>query len=115
MSDGRGSVHRRRVLQGALVAGSLFLPWPWALVRAQSEGAGRLLRAPKVALVVGNSAYRNVNALRNAGNDARAIAGALRACGFEVTLLEDAPRREMIDAIGAYTRALATRNAVGAF
>ena len=115
MSDGRGSVHRRRVLQGALVAGSLFLPLPWALVRAQSEGAGRLLRAPKVALVVGNSAYRNVNALRNAGNDARAIAGALRACGFEVTLLEDAPRREMIDAIGAYTRALATRNAVGAF
>jgi uncharacterized caspase-like protein len=115
MSGSLDSIRRRRLLQGGLAAGSLFLPLPWALVRAQSEGATRLVRAPKLALVVGNAAYRHVPPLRNSGNDARAIAAALQACGFEVTLLLDAPRPEMIEAIAAYGRALATRKAVGAF
>jgi uncharacterized caspase-like protein len=112
---GPDSAVRRRLLQGGLAAGSLFLPTPWMWVWAQSEGAAKLLRAPKMALVVGNAAYRNVNVLRNSGNDARALADALRACGFDVTLVQDAPRREMLDAIGAYTRALAARKAVGVF
>ena len=73
------SFPRRRFLQGGLAAATLFLPSPWAWVWAQSEGAVKLLRAPKLALVVGNAAYRSVPALRNPGNDARAIAaGAAR-------------------------------------
>lgn len=106
---------RRRVLQGGLAACSLFLPAPWAWVRAQSAGAVKLLRAPKVALVVGNAAYRSVPALRNPGNDSAAIAQALRASGFEVTLAQDATRREMLDAFEAYAKTLAARQSVGLF
>src|SRR6266403_6197001 len=45
---------RRRLLQGGVAAGALFLPAPYAWVWAQSEGALKLLRAPKLALVIGN-------------------------------------------------------------
>ncbi|MBL0143523.1 MAG: caspase family protein [Betaproteobacteria bacterium] len=106
---------RRRVLQGCLAAGSLLLPAPWAWVWAQSGGAARLVRAPKIALVVGNSAYRSVPALKNPGNDARAIADVLRDSGFEVTLAQDATRGEMLAAIEAYAKALAARKCVGLF
>jgi uncharacterized caspase-like protein len=37
-----------------------------------------------VALVIGNGAYRHASALRNPGNDARAVSAALRRLGFEV-------------------------------
>ncbi len=106
---------RRRFLQGGLAAGSLFLPVPWAWVWAQSEGATKLLRAPKLALVMGNSAYRGVPALRNPGNDSRAVAEALRGAGFDVTLVQDASRERMEDAIAAHSRTLAARKAVGLF
>jgi tetratricopeptide (TPR) repeat protein len=44
----------------------------------------------RVALVVGNSTYRHVPALANPVNDAKALAGALRAAGFrEVRELYD--------------------------
>jgi hypothetical protein len=39
----------------------------------------------RVALVIGNSKYVNVNVLANAANDARVMAGALRDIGFAVT------------------------------
>jgi hypothetical protein len=39
----------------------------------------------RVALVVGNSAYRNVPQLANPGNDARLLAQTLAALGFELT------------------------------
>ncbi len=106
---------RRRILQGGLAAGSLLLPSPWAWVWAQSEGAARLLRAPKLALVVGNASYRTVPALRNPGNDSRAIAKALGETGFEVALVQDATREAMQQAIDAYARALAARKGVGLF
>ncbi|MDH5264213.1 MAG: caspase family protein [Betaproteobacteria bacterium] len=106
---------RRRFLQGSLAAGSLFLPAPWAWVWAQSEGAVKLLRAPKLALVVGNAAYRAVPALKNPGNDARAIAKALGESGFEVTLVQDATHGAMLEAIDAYAKALAARKGVGLF
>lgn len=104
---------RRRILRGGLAAGSLFLPVPWAWVWAQSEGAAKLLRAPKLALVMGNSAYRGVPALKNPGNDSRAVAEALRAAHFDVALVQDATRERMEEAIGAHARALAARKAVG--
>jgi len=109
------SFPRRRFLQGGLAAASLFLPSPWAGAWAQSEGAVKLLRAPKLALVVGNAAYRAVPALRNPGNDSRAIAKALGESGFEVTLVQDATRAAMLEAIDAYARALAARKGVGLF
>ena len=65
---------RRFVLKGGLAAASLFLPTPYARVWAQSEGTVKLLQAPKVALVIGNGAYKNVPTLKNPANDAKAIA-----------------------------------------
>lgn len=48
-------------------------------------GAGHGLRAEtRLALVIGNSAYRHVDALANPANDARAIAAALRSVGFDL-------------------------------
>jgi uncharacterized caspase-like protein len=38
----------------------------------------------RVALVIGNSAYKNVSALTNPANDAAAVAGELGRLGFEV-------------------------------
>lgn len=46
--------------------------------------AGRATAAERVALVVGNGAYRTVPALANAANDGRAVAATLREIGFEV-------------------------------
>jgi uncharacterized caspase-like protein len=43
----------------------------------------------RVALVVGNGAYRNAMALANPGNDADGVARALTTLGFRVTLLKD--------------------------
>src|SRR5271165_5794236 len=38
----------------------------------------------RVALIIGNSAYRNASALPNTINDANAIAALFRSVGFEV-------------------------------
>jgi len=104
---------RRGVLKAGLAAGSLFLPAPFALVWAQSDGAMRLMRLPKVALVVGNGAFRHVPKLRNAVNDARAISAALRESGFEVTTVTDATREETLAAVQQHLRALEARKCVG--
>jgi carboxyl-terminal processing protease len=45
--------------------------------------------AQRVALVIGNSAYRNATELTNPGNDANDIAAVLKKYGFEVVLGRD--------------------------
>ena len=106
---------RRHLLKGGLAGASLFLPLPLARVWAQSEGAMKLLRAPKLALVLGNSNYKSVPALRNPVNDANAIAKVLKGFGFDVTMKLDASRVEMESAIDAYTLGLARGKGVGLF
>jgi uncharacterized caspase-like protein len=51
----------------------------------------------RVALVIGNGAYRNAPALTNPANDARAIAAMLRRTGFEVLEGTDLDRIAMED------------------
>jgi tetratricopeptide (TPR) repeat protein len=54
----------------------------------------------RIALVIGNSAYRNVPPLPNPVRDATAIADALRRTGFQtVTLQTDLPREKLVDAL----------------
>ena len=107
---------RRRLLQAGLSASSLFLPLPHAWVWSQqSDGALKLLRAPKVALVIGNGKYKDAPELKNAPNDAKAIAAALNASGFEVTLKLDTGRAELIDAIRAYVHLMEQKKHVGLF
>src|ERR687892_735058 len=52
----------------------------------------------RTALVIGNAAYE-VGPLRNPVHDASDIATTLRQLGFEVTLLRDADRRTIVEAI----------------
>ncbi len=58
-------------------------------------------RSARVALVIGNAAYETAP-LSNPVNDARDMAAALRAHGFEVTLGTDWTKRQMEDAIRAF-------------
>lgn len=53
----------------------------------------------RYALVVGNSAYSSVPALKNAGNDANDVADMLRGLNIEVISLIDATREEMEAAV----------------
>ncbi len=55
----------------------------------------------RTALVIGNGAYRT-SPLRNPVEDAKAMAEALQKCGFQVTLLEDATRMRMVEALRAF-------------
>jgi uncharacterized caspase-like protein len=56
-----------------------------------------------VALVIGNSGYRDETApLPQAGDDARAMAAELRARGFEVTLAENLTKQGMFDAFSSF-------------
>jgi len=51
--------------------------------------------AKRVALVIGNDAYTEVERLQKAVNDARAMAETLGDVGFDVTQAENLSRREM--------------------
>jgi hypothetical protein len=108
-------VNRREAIKAGLGATALFAPAPFAWVWAQSDGALKLLRAPKVALVVGNGKYKDAPELKNAPNDAKAIGETLKASGFAVTLLLESNRDALIGAIRDYVHAMEQRKAVGLF
>jgi Caspase domain len=55
--------------------------------------------ARRLALVIGNDSYQNVQQLKNARADAKAIAAELKAVGFEVTLKQDLNQRMMKSAL----------------
>ena len=57
----------------------------------------------RIALIVGNGAYKNVQALENPPRDAKLIAGALRDIGFQtVTLANDLTRDKFFEALHAF-------------
>ena len=114
MADCLSDVNRRHFLKAGLGATALFLPVPYARVWAQSEGTLKLMRAPKFALVIGNSNYKR-SPLKNPANDARAIGGALKNTGFDVTLKLDVVQAELADAVQTFTQLLAQRKGVGLF
>jgi len=68
---------------------------------------------PRVALVIGNSAYK-IDPLKNPVNDADDMAKTLQAMGFRVTLRKDATHRQMIEAISEFGRDL-KKGGVGLF
>src|SRR3954451_8651702 len=66
-----------------------------AFACAQSAAA-----EPRVALVIGNSAYKgDLPALPNPANDARLMVRALKSVGFDVVEAEDADQLSMKKAI----------------
>lgn len=69
---------------------------PSATVAASSPGR-------RIALVIGNSAYRSVTPLSNPRRDAEALSETLRSIGFEIVRLEnDLSRENLVDALRAF-------------
>ncbi len=58
----------------------------------------------RVALVIGNSRYKNTPALANPGNDATDVGHALRSIGFQVTVELDSEKRQMDQAVAQFAR-----------
>jgi tetratricopeptide (TPR) repeat protein len=85
-----------------------------AMARARARGrlAALTLQGPaatttarRVALIIGNGAYRNVHQLDNPPRDARLIADTLRGIGFQtVTLANDLTRDKFFEALHAFAR-----------
>lgn len=73
-----GRTRARALLHWALVLGAL----AWSFLASDAALAGR-----RVALVIGNSAYRNAGPLPNTLSDARAIADLLKNAGFNLVEL----------------------------
>lgn len=65
----------------------------------------------RVALVIGNSAYKGAPALRNPVNDAKAMSNALNRLGFEVIEVTDATQKEMNRAITLFGEKLNSESA----
>lgn len=70
----------------------------WMIAAVPSAAANR------VALVIGNGAYKQVPALPNPPNDAHDVAQALKALGFSVTLIVDGDRATSEKAIEDFGR-----------
>jgi len=69
---------------------------------------------PKVALVIGNSAYPS-SPLKNPANDAKAIAAKLKKLGFIVFSYTDMTQADMKRKIRDFGNKLAEKNSVGLF
>jgi hypothetical protein len=72
----------------------------------QSRDVARVSSGSRLALVIGNDTYRHVSPLRNARSDARAIAQALGAAGFRVTLRTDLDQRGMLETVRTFKQQL---------
>jgi uncharacterized caspase-like protein len=68
----------------------------------------------RTALVIGNGGYET-GPLRNPVNDAADVATSLQRLGFQVTLLKNASRRTMEEAILEFGRSLKRLKGVGLF
>jgi hypothetical protein len=62
----------------------------------------------RYALVIGNSNYQDLGQLANPVNDATDIAASLEKMGFSVSLLKDATRRQINQALGKFHDDLAS-------
>jgi len=63
----------------------------------------------RVALVIGQSAYRAVTALPNPANDAKAMAQLLGDAGFDVTSAADLSQNEMRQTVGEFAAKVAAK------
>ena len=97
-----------------LAVAALLLALPIQGFNAVSDTLPAVNTVPRFALVIGNGKYREVP-LKNAANDAKAIAGHLKRMGFDVTLKLDATRGEMIETIRAFGARLQKQKGVGLF
>src|ERR671935_2176872 len=65
----------------------------------------------RLALVIGQSAYRSVPALPNPANDAKAVTQLLTDSGFEVSTAADLSQNQMREAISEFAGKVAAKGA----
>jgi hypothetical protein len=95
---------------------SLLTAWnSWAQSRAIVKTDQISPKAPRLALVIGNSAYQHTSPLRNPANDAQAMSQTLRQLNFQVTTLTDSNQRSMESALRQFGRQLRDEKGVGLF
>ena len=105
----------KRLVASALVLFSTVTLWPQQPDRAIVVKAGMppAVQEARVALVIGNSAYEGAF-LKNPANDARSMKDVLETCKFQVTLLIDAGKKQMDEAISSFGQRI-KGGAVGLF
>jgi len=79
------------------LTGSAYVACALALLAGVSPADAR-----RLALVIGNDSYQHADALNSARADARAVADALKATGFKVTLRLDVTQQSMKEAIRSF-------------
>ena len=82
-------------------------PLAWLLVLATSLLLGvapAVAQEKRLGLVIGNTDYKHVGPLPNAGSDAKTIDDALQKIGFATKLREDLSYSQLRDAIRAFGR-----------
>src|SRR5436190_12142542 len=89
-----GDRHPARVLRAVAAAGALGLGVLFA--------SSALDAVQRVALVVGVSHYDKVTALTNPAQDAKLMQQKLQKLGFNVVLLTDPSRTQMVEALGTF-------------
>lgn len=109
-SDGRHATVRERIPMDTARRWALCARLLTCMVLAFSPAARAESRT---ALVIGNGAYAE-GPLRNPPNDAQEMGKVLRQCGFSVTVVVDASKRDMQEAIRTLGRQLAA-GGVGLF
>ena len=72
---------------------------------------GKAAAENRVALVIGQSAYKSVPALANPANDAKLTADMLQAAGFDVKTALDLSQNEMRQVIGEFAARIAGKGA----
>jgi hypothetical protein len=83
-----------------------------AISGSQPAASNPLAQAPqgpeqRIALVIGNSNYRNVEQLQNPDNDAESMAQFLNSAGFEVIAATDLTQNDMIKVVQDFTAKVA--------
>jgi hypothetical protein len=78
----------------------------FAGIAATSDAA---LAENRLALVIGQSAYRAVTALPNPANDASAMSRLLGDAGFDVTLAADLSQKDMNEKVGDFAAKIAAK------
>jgi uncharacterized caspase-like protein len=87
---------RRRLLRCAL--GAAAVPFGSAMAAAADPNGGET----RIALVIGNGAYRAAP-LKNPPGDAQAVAATLRGLGYDVTLRQNTRQRDLIEALREFS------------
>ena len=73
------------------------------LAALTQQGPAGTTKTRRIALIVGNGAYRNVHALDNPPRDAKLIAGSLKDLGFQtVTLANDLSRDKFFETLRTF-------------